>query len=234
VRQRIEDALEELILEQIKKVDHTASGSAGDIVTGFNVTYIEANVELDNGGPRQRTEYVEQCCMLICGEKANVCKDDRYDVDYWTSLHIYGKIRVQELYVIGDATMKEDGDGYEVCIKNPLMDKAGQVTPLKKYAREFELNYDIRFDYLDNCDPGKVIDKYDAKDYAPAFPGMHINADSLVYNNNPVKCEWGPMDNTYKQVCGTNKYVGGKECICGGEGTHCRNNGQTCCGEDDY
>lgn len=237
VRERIEDGLREIAEEQIKRRDLSQFSKDADLVLGFNITHIDTTVSLTDGGPQERTEDIGQCCFLKCGagEKgANLCVDDKYDEDYWTTLSISGSITVQELFLIGDATLKNDGDGYEVCVKTPIMDKDGAVKAMKWYVREFYIKYDISIRYLDNCDPGKVIKGFDEKDYDPSFPGYHINQDSLMFNNEPVKCEWGPKDPSYKPVCGTTKYVGGKECTCGGQGTHCRNGADQCCGSEDY
>jgi hypothetical protein len=103
-----------------------------------------------------------------------------------------------------DATAKETGDGFEVCVMHTLMTKDGKVKALQFSEKDFDMEYKITISYKTPCEPKPVITKYAKLPEGEVIPNFQMNENSLKYTLEPVKCEWGPSD-AYTPACSTSK-----------------------------
>jgi hypothetical protein len=95
------------------------------------------------------------------------------------------------------------------------MNRDGEVKPMQAGTKEFKIPYSITLSYIEGCAPKPLVDKDAEERFSPMFPGYYVNKDSLKFTLNPVKCEWGPKDPSYKPQCTGMKQVH-DECHCKG------------------
>jgi len=199
VVKRIKEALIDLAKTEVRGTGSFSGNKLNNAPITYNVDYIEANVEMKPPSEREG-----ECCDFVYGEKKNYCKDEKHDQVYDVSITISGTIHFKELNLTMDATAKETGDGFEVCVMHTLMTKDGTVKALQSSEKDFNMDYTITISYTTPHKPGPVITKSAKLTGGEIIPNFKMNENSLKYTLEPVKCEWGPSD-AYTPKCTESK-----------------------------
>ncbi|MFZ2456243.1 MAG: hypothetical protein WAX07_07190 [Candidatus Altiarchaeia archaeon] len=211
VVKRIKEALGDILQKELNGYGSLQTYRESDIVLFYNVDKIDAHAEMDS-------HWVDgDCCVFICtdGKNGNYCQDELHEEDYRVHVNVKGTIHIKELKVVGDATLKETAEGKEVCVKTPIMNKNGAVKAMQADSGEFDIPYTITLSYIEGCKPAPLIQKDAEESFDPLFPGFYINEESIKFSLEPVQCEWGPKDTSYKPECAGMKQVH-DECYCKG------------------
>jgi hypothetical protein len=195
---RIKEALIDLAKMEVRGTGSFSGNKFSNAPITYNVDYIDATVKMSKKGKEG------ECCRFEYHDKYNECVDEKYDYVYVVTYKISGRIHFKELNLTMDATAKETGDGFEVCVMHTLMTKDGNVKALQFSEKDFDRKYEITISYTTPREPQPVITEYAKLSEGEIIPNFKMNEDSLKYNLKPVKCEWGPSD-AYTPACPTSK-----------------------------